>query len=140
MSLSTLVPSAKNSGSMTEPMKNSDSTGTPRKNSIKVTETDRINGMSERRPSAQRKLNGKATTMLAVAIKTFKLKPPQRSVLTISKPNRRPSKRAMPTTGRSNQAAIDVFKRIDFGKVKEPVITKTSNAMVRLMRQTSSGG
>ncbi|MNF39582.1 hypothetical protein D3C84_205580 [compost metagenome] len=50
--------------------------GTPRQNSMKVTQITRIAGMSERRPSASMMPSGKAPAIPTEAITRVSIKPP----------------------------------------------------------------
>ncbi len=70
------MPSGRNSGSITDDMNSTVISGTPRQNSMKVTQRTRMAGMSERRPSASRMPKGKAPAMPTAAITTVSIKPP----------------------------------------------------------------
>ena len=94
----------------------------------------------ERRPNASKKLNGKATMMLAAAIKTLSVNPPHKSVLTVCKPNQVPSSMAIPTNGNNSQATIDPFMRMSLGKTKEAIMTAINNNSVRLILHSSCSG
>ncbi|MCY1428993.1 hypothetical protein D9M71_448940 [compost metagenome] len=75
-SLSKLMPSGRNSGSITDDMNRTVINGTPRQNSMKVTQTTRIAGIFERRPSASRMPSGKAPAIPTVAITRVSIRPP----------------------------------------------------------------
>ena len=84
------MPSGRNSGSITEDMNSTVINGTPRQNSMKVTQTTRMAGMFERRPSASTMPSGKAPAMPTVAITRVSIKPPHWLVATLLSPNTPP--------------------------------------------------
>ncbi|MNZ80704.1 hypothetical protein D3C78_993470 [compost metagenome] len=85
-SLSKLMPSGRNNGSITEDMNSTVISGTPRQNSMKVTQTTFTAGMFERRPSASKIPSGKAPTMPTVAITRVSINPPHWLVGTVARP------------------------------------------------------
>ena len=69
--------SGTNSGSITLAMNSTVISGTPRTNSMKMTENSRTVGISERRPSASSTPIGSENTMPTVATTTLTRIPPQ---------------------------------------------------------------
>ena len=67
-------------------MNNTVITGTPRTNSMKVTETSLTTGSSERRPRASRMPSGSENTMPTVATTTVTRMPPHSDVGTTASP------------------------------------------------------
>src|SRR5919108_693149 len=65
-SLSMETPGGRNRGSMTEAMKRTEINGTPRINSMYAMESQRTNGMLERRPSAKNIDRGHAPSLVAL--------------------------------------------------------------------------
>ena len=87
------MPSGRNSGSITEDMNSTVINGTPRQNSMKVTQTTFTAGIFERRPRASRIPNGKAPAMPTVAITRVSIRPPHWLVATVGMPNAPPCSR-----------------------------------------------
>ena len=84
---------------------------------------ERANGISERLPKAHKKLKGNATIIAAAAINILSEKPPQRSVLTGSKPTKLPLRSTMHVKGSTKNNGILIFNRLLVGKVKDETIT-----------------
>ncbi|MCY1432485.1 hypothetical protein D9M71_484850 [compost metagenome] len=80
------MPSGRNNGSITDDMNSTVISGTPRQNSMKVTQTTRIAGIFERRPSANRMPSGKAPAIPTAAITRVNIRPPHWLVGTTSRP------------------------------------------------------
>ena len=78
--------SGTNSGSITLAMNRTVTSGTPRTNSMKITENSRTAGMRERRPSASRMPSGSDTTMPTEATTMVTSMPPHSTVSTGGKP------------------------------------------------------
>ncbi|MNQ89018.1 hypothetical protein D3C85_1043120 [compost metagenome] len=89
-SLSKDSPSGRNSGSITEDMNSTVINGTPRQNSMKVTQMTLIAGISERRPRASMMPSGKAPTMPTAAITRVSIRPPHWLVETVDMPRKPP--------------------------------------------------
>ena len=92
-SLSKLMPSGRNNGSITDDMNSTVISGTPRQNSMKVTHTTFTAGIFERRPKASRMPSGNAPTMPTVAITRVSISPPHWLVGTFSRPSTPPCRR-----------------------------------------------
>ncbi len=71
---------------MTDDINSTVINGTPRQNSIKVTQTTRIAGRFERRPNASKMPSGNAPAIPTVAITRVSIKPPHLLVATFSRP------------------------------------------------------
>ena len=82
--------------------------GTPRTNSMKITEASRTIGSFERRPSARRTPNGSENTMPTVATRSVTRMPPHSAVGTSleAEPGRSPSRR-MKETDREDDEEVD---------------------------------
>ena len=78
---------------MTDAMKSTVMSGTPRHNSMKATDIALMIGMSERRPSASRIPSGRAATMPTAERTSVSVRPPQRLVSTCSRPKAPPESR-----------------------------------------------
>ncbi|MCY1435260.1 hypothetical protein D9M71_513490 [compost metagenome] len=89
-SLSRFIPSGRNSGNITEDMNSTVINGTPRQNSMVVTQMTLIAGIFERRPSASRMPSGSAPAMPTAAITTVSISPPHWLVDTVSMPRNPP--------------------------------------------------
>ncbi len=92
-SLSKFMPSGRNNGSITEDMNSTVISGTPRQNSMKVTQITRIAGMSERRPSARITPSGSAPAIPTVAMTSVSISPPHWLVATSAMPKIPPCSR-----------------------------------------------
>ncbi|MNY24923.1 hypothetical protein D3C86_1586680 [compost metagenome] len=97
------MPSGRNNGSITEDMNSTVINGTPRQNSMKVTQTTRIAGMFERRPSARTIPSGNAPAIPTVAITRVSIRPPHWLVATASRPNTPPCSRHQAMIGYSTR-------------------------------------
>ena len=76
INLSGEYSSGTNSGSITLAMNSTVTSGTPRTNSMKITENSRTAGMCERRPSASRMPSGSDSTMPTEATTIVTSMPP----------------------------------------------------------------
>ena len=85
---------------MTDDMNNTVISGTPRQNSMKMTQNILTIGISDRLPSASRMPSGKETTMPTIATTRVTSRPPHKGVSTGRKPNW-PVRRMKARTGKT---------------------------------------
>ena len=90
-----MMPPGRNSGSMVFAMISTVISGTPRTNSMKITEASRTTGSFERRPSARSTPNGSENTMPTVATRSETRMPPHSAVGTSSMPRKSEPTRRM---------------------------------------------
>ena len=99
--------SGTNSGSITLAMNSTVISGTPRTNSMKITENSRTAGMCERRPSASRMPIGSENTMPTADTTTVTSTPPHSVVVDLGQADQRPAEQQDERGDRHDDEEID---------------------------------